>query len=78
MGVQREGKLPQRCADIGAFEGALRGAHLDELVVGEDDGAGAVAAKVVGVLSVVFEHGGGLPLRRAAVGKGAPYCITEV
>lgn len=49
-------------ADVGAFEGALRGAHLDEFIVGEDDGVGAVEAKVVGVLGVVFEHYGGLPL----------------
>lgn len=41
---QREAELAQRGADVGAFEGALGGADLDELFVGEDDGAGAVEA----------------------------------
>lgn len=58
LGVQREGELAESSPDVGAFEGALRGAHLDKLVVCEDDGAGPVPAEVVGVLGVVFEHGG--------------------
>jgi len=66
--------LAECSPDIGAFEGALCGAHFDEFIVGEDDGAGAVAVKVVGVLGVVFEHSGGWPLGGAGVGKG---CLTE-
>jgi hypothetical protein len=41
---ERKGELGERGADVGSFEGALCGADLDELVVGEDYGAGAVEA----------------------------------
>jgi hypothetical protein len=49
---EREGELRQRRADVGAFEGALCGPDLDELVVGEVDGASAVEAQPVFILRV--------------------------
>lgn len=44
---QREAELTQAGPDVGAFEGALGGADLDEFGGGEDHGARAVEAKAV-------------------------------
>lgn len=48
--------------DVGAFEGALGGAHFDEFGGGEDYAAGAVAAEVVVVFCVVGLGGEGVSL----------------
>lgn len=42
-----KGELGEGGADVGALKGALGRPHLDQFVVGEDDGDGAVLAQVV-------------------------------
>jgi hypothetical protein len=44
---QGKRKLPNGCADIGAFKRALGCANLDEFGAGEHDRAGAVPAQLV-------------------------------
>jgi hypothetical protein len=46
---ERKGKLSDGGPDVGAFEGPLRCADLDELGAGEHNGARAVQSKVVAV-----------------------------
>lgn len=52
-----EGELRQRGADVGAFEGALGGAHFDQLAGRQDDGAGAVVAESVSIRGVGLDAG---------------------
>src|SRR2546423_15230899 len=47
---ESEGELRERGAHVGAFEGALCGADLYELLLGEVDGAGPVKAQAILVL----------------------------
>lgn len=50
-----EGELRKRRADVGAFESPLGSAHLNDLVLGQGDGAGAVHAQAIPVSGTTLE-----------------------